>query len=58
MVRTQIFRHGDRNPENGFKTDPYADGTSYIGGWGALTLVPIYIHNNFSASQNSLTIVK
>jgi hypothetical protein len=36
----QIFRHGDRNPtNNAYKTDPYANGASYIGGWGALTLV-------------------
>ena len=35
----QIFRHGDRTPTNSFKTDPYADGTFYIEGRGALTLV-------------------
>ncbi|XP_059491022.1 uncharacterized protein LOC132205771 [Neocloeon triangulifer] len=32
-----IFRHGDRNPTNPYKTDPYADGSDYVGGWGALT---------------------
>jgi len=38
----QIFRHGDRNPtNNAYKTDPYANGAAYIGGWGALTLVKL-----------------
>ncbi|CAB3365834.1 Hypothetical predicted protein [Cloeon dipterum] len=33
-----IFRHGDRNPTNGYKTDPYKNGSEYVGGFGALTM--------------------
>jgi len=48
LVPSQIFRHGDRNPTNAYKTDLYANADSYVGGWGALTLVKqilfVYLH--------------